>query len=262
MHTRWLVLGLGLLCLVRPSQAQIPVTDVASNARRTMEFIWMQAQEVKKYAEMVTTAQQMVEQVKGTYQMIDMAAKHLTTMPAESDMLTWLTTTNDQASTLLGQVQWLGFSLDRSSRQFETLYGNTMLLTTAEGRAERLRQMREARLEMTGIAIQTQSIRQTFSDIYARLSVLLGIASWAEGSRALQQLQMQQQALLQKQQQTGLTLAAVQARLQAMEAAERMVMEDLQRQVATEEAKRWYATQPAMAVPGFHGFMLTPGAGR
>ena len=118
--------------------------------------------------------------------------------------------------------------LDRTSRQFETLYGNTLALTTAEGREARYQQMRAARLEMTALAMQTQSIKQTFGDIYTRLTGLLGISSWAEGTKALQQIQLQQQALLQKQQQLGLTMQAVTDRLIAMEQAEQIVREQLE----------------------------------
>ena len=102
--------------------------------------------------------------------------------------------------------------------------------------------MRAARLEMTGIAMQTQSIKQTFTGIYTRLSILLGISSFASGQKALQQLQMQQQALAQKQQQLGLSMQAVPYRLVAMEQAEKIVKEQMHEEAAAQLAKEWYAT--------------------
>ena len=253
------VILLGWVLLVSPAQAVV-FHDGASNAQRIVEFLWMQAQEVKKYAEMVTSAQQMVEQVKGTYQMIEMAAKHLKEMPTDGSIFNWLTSMDAQASALLGQVQWIGFNLDHATRQFEVLYGNTTAILTPAGRAERYRQMRAARLEMTGIAMQTQSIRQTFTGIYARLSTLLGISSWAEGTRALQQLQMQQRALAQQQQQIGLTMQAVSARLVAMQQAEEIVRQSLEEQAAAHNAALWYGGQAPTLPVGFNGFRILQGA--
>ena len=83
--------------------------------------------------------------------------------------------------------------------------------------------------------MQTQSIKQTFGDIYTRLTVLLGVSSWTEGTRALQQIQIQQQALLQKQQQLGLTMQAVTDRLIAMEQAEQIVREQLSDEAARQQ---------------------------
>ncbi|HEY5864779.1 MAG TPA: hypothetical protein VI542_04380 [Candidatus Tectomicrobia bacterium] len=257
---KWTVIFLsGCLLLASPSHAVV-FHDGASNAQRIFEFGVQQAREIKKYAEMVTTAQQMVEQVKGTYRMIEMAAQHLKEMPTDGSIFTWLTSMDAQASALLGHVQWLGFGLDQTTRQFEVLYGNTTALLTPEGRAERYRQMRAARLEMTNIAMQTQSIRQTFTGIYARLSTLLGISSWAEGTRALQQIQMQQQALAQQQQQVGLTMQAVSARLVAMQQAEEIVRQALEEQAAAHNAQVWYGGMAPALPAGFNGFRILPGA--
>jgi hypothetical protein len=213
--------------------------DGVSNLQRTIEWMTTMTQEVKTYAETVQTAKQAVEQVQATYQMIEMAAKHLESMPLDASIVDWLIATNDQTSALLGQVQGIGFLLDQTTRQFEQLYGNTMMLTTAEGREARTRAMREARLEMTGLAMQTQSIKQTFGDIYLRLTTILGVSSWTEGQRALQQIQIQQQALLQKQQQLGLTMQAVTDRLIAMEQAEQIVREQLSDEAARRNAQQW-----------------------
>ena len=114
-----------------------------------------------------------------------------------------------QAGAILGQVQWIGFNLDATTQQFEQLYRNVEQLTTPEGREARLRAMQEARLQMTGVSMQAQSIRQTFVGIYMRLSVLLGASTWAEGTKALQQLEIQQRALQQQQEQLALTMQAV-----------------------------------------------------
>jgi len=258
MRTRWALLGLVVCCLTQESQAQIPVTDAGAIAKSTAQFFWTQAHEVKKYAEMVTTAQQMVEQVKGTYRMIEMASKNLANMPTDGNILNWVSQMDGQTSALLGQVQHIGFNLDRTTRQFEALYGNTAMLLTPEGRAERYRQMQAARLEMTGIAMQTQSIRQTFSDLYTRLATLVGISSWAEGTKAMQQLQMQQHSLAQQQQQLGLTMQAVTARLAAMQQAEEMVLQQMRLTAAHQDAMAWYARQPVALPEGFNGFMIRP----
>ena len=228
-----------LLLLWSPMAWGVVFHDGVSNLQRTIEWITGMAQEVKTYAETAQTAKQAVEQVQATYQMIEMAAKHLETMPRDFSIVDWLIATNDHTSVLLGQVQGIGFMLDRTTRQFEQLYGNAMMLTTPEGRAERTRQMREARLAMTGLAMQTQSIKQTFSDIYLRLTTILGVSTWSEGQRALQQIQIQQQALLQKQQQLGLTMQAVTDRLIAMEQAEQIVREQLSDEAARHNAKQW-----------------------
>ena len=160
---------------------------------------------------------------------------------------------------ILGQVQWIGFNLDRTTQQFEKLYGNIAALTTPEGRAERYRQMRAARLEMTGIAMQTQSIRQTFTGIYTRLSMLLGISSFASGQKALQQLQMQQQALAQKQQQLGLSMQAVHARLVAMEQAERCQGTRCTTSRPSSSPRSGMPRQKPGLPPGFQGFHMLAG---
>ena len=134
---------------------------------------------------MVKTTLQLVEQVKGTYHLIEYAVKNLKNMPTDANIFGWLTSMESQISGILGQVQSIGFSLDRTTRDFEKLYGNIAALTTPEGRAERYRQMRDARLEMTAIAMQTQSIKETFTGIYTRLStparhLVLGLG--AEGA--------------------------------------------------------------------------------
>ena len=103
-----------------------------------------------------------------------MPLENVENMPKEGNIFTWSRPHGDQTVAILGHVQWIGFNLDRTTRQFEQLYGNVAALTTPEGRAERYRQMRAARLEMTGIAMQTQSIRQTFTGIYARLTIAPG----------------------------------------------------------------------------------------
>ena len=184
-------------------------------------------------------------------------------MPKDGNIFTWLTSMESQISGILGHVQWIGFSLDNTTRQFEQLYGNFAALTTPQGRAERYRQMRAARLEMTGIAMQTQSIRQTFTGIYERLTLLLGISSWASGQKALQQLQMQQQALAQKQQQLGLSMQAVAYRLIAMEQAEKIALEQMQEEAVRHNAEVWYGGARGGILPaGFNGFMIMPGVGQ
>ena len=258
MHKRAVGLLSSLLLIASTSHAVI-FHDGPSNAQRIWEFGVQQAQEIKKYAEMVTTTQQMLEQVKGTYRMIEMGAQHLKEMPADGNIFKWISSMESQGTAILGQVQWIGFNLDRTTRQFEQLYGNTALLTTPAGRAERYRQMRAARLEMTGIAMQTQSIRQTYTDIYQRLTTLLGVSSIASGQRALQQLQMQQQALQQKQQQLGLTMQAVHARLVAMEQAEKIVLDQMREEAAIHNANVWFGGSPLRLPAGYNGFMLTPG---
>lgn len=263
MRQRWWIGGCVSLLLLAGEGHTAVFHDAVSDTKRTLEFLWMQAQEVKKYVEMATTAQRMVEQVKGTYTMIEYAAQNVENMTKEGNILGLITTMSDQTSSILNQVQWIGFNLDRTTRQFETLYGNTALLTTPAGRAERYRQMRAARMEMTGVAMQTQSIRQTFTDIFSRLSTLMGISSWASGQKALQQLQLQQQALAQKQQQLGLSMQAVHARLVAMEQAEKMVLEAMETDAAEHNARVWYGqTGTALLPPDFHGFMIMPAAGR
>jgi prefoldin subunit 5 len=250
-----------LLFVVPPARAAV-FHDAASNAQRMIEFIWMQTAEVRKMAEMIRTTMQLVEQVKGTYQMIEYALENLKNMPHDGNIFNWLTSMESQISGILGHVQWIGFNLDRTTRDFEKLYGNVAALTTPQGRAERYRQMREARLEMTGIAMQTQSIRQTFTGIYERLTILLGISSIASGQKALQQLQMQQQALAQKQQQIGLSMQAVQARLVAMEQAEKIVRDMMEEEAAAHLAQVWYGgTGKALLPAGFNGFMIMPVVG-
>jgi hypothetical protein len=259
----WLLVGLlllgGVLLMVLAPPAQAFVFyDSVSDAKRTIEFIWLQTAEIRKMAEMIRTTMQLVEQVKGTYTLIAYALENLQNMPKGSEIFTWLTSMESQISGILGQVQYIGFSLDNTTRQFEQLYGNFAALTTPEGRAERYKQMRAARLEMTGIAMQTQSIKQTFTGIYERLTILLGISSIASGQKALQQLQMQQQALAQKQQQLGLSMQAVAYRLIAMEQAEKIVKEQMQEEAAARLAKEWYATHTIALPQGFNGFRILP----
>ncbi len=202
---QWIGIGVCLVALSSPVEGVI-FHDGASNAQRMIEFITEQAQEVQKYAQMVEQARSMAEQVSNTVTMIEQGAKHLTDMPSGSNMLDWVTITTNRSMAILGRVQSIGFQMDNTAQQFETLYRNTSMLLTPEGREERLRQMQAARLGMSGVSMQVQSIRDTFSSMYDRLAVLLGASSFAEGTRALNQLQMQQRALSQKQFELGLAM--------------------------------------------------------
>ena len=226
-----------VLCALLTGHAEAVIFhDGASNAQRILEFAWQQAEEIRKYALMIEQAHQMVQQVQYTIAMVEQAAKHLTEMPKAANILEWLVGISNQTTSILGQVQYLGFQLDQTTRQFEAMYRNIEGLTTPEGRAERLRLMQEARLEMTHIAMQTQSIRQTFTGIFTRLAALLGVSSFAEGTRALQQIQMQQAALQQQQAQLGLTMQAVSARLEAMKQAEDIVIDRMRQEAAAHNA--------------------------
>lgn len=256
---RWMLLS---LLVATPCAAQLPVTDAASNMQRMIEFIVQQGNEVRKYAEMVTTAKNMVEQVKGTYQMLDYMAQNIKNMPLDTSFVDWLLETNNQVTSLLGQVAWIGFTLDNASQQFETLYRNTAALATPEGRAQRLAAMQEARLQLSGAAMQLQSIRQTFGGFLDRLTALLGFASGADGAKALQQIQVQQAALAQQQQQFGLTLEAVANRLITMQQAEEIVKAQMHNIAAQQLADQWYGTTGYDLPPGWNGFRILGAGGQ
>ena len=63
----------------------------SSDAKRTIEFIWMQTAEVRKNGRDDRTTMQLVEQVKGTYKMIEYALENLKNMPKDGNIFTWLT---------------------------------------------------------------------------------------------------------------------------------------------------------------------------
>ena len=84
------------------------------------------------------------------------------------------------------------------------------------------------RLEITAIAMQTQSNQANVYLYLYRLSILLGISPGL-GAKALEKLQPATQALAQKQQQLGLSMQAVAYRLVAMEQAEKIVKEQMQK---------------------------------
>jgi DNA repair exonuclease SbcCD ATPase subunit len=254
MKTRWVVLG--CLLLARPSFAQLAVTDALSNVQRMVEFIIQQGNEVKKYAEMVQNTRQMVDQVKGTYKALEYMAENLKNMPLDSSLLDWVLSTNDQLTGFLGQVQWIGFSLDQAAAQFESLYRNTAALATPEGRAARIAEMRNARLQMAGAAMQLQAIKQTYEGFLARLSRLLGFSAGADGQKALQQIQVQQAALAQQQAQFGITLAAVANRLVTMEQAEQIVLQQMHDIAAQQLANDWYGDQRFLLPANFTGFRI------
>ena len=94
-------------------------------------------------------------------------------------------------------MQWIGFSLDARRANLSSSTANDEL-TTPEGREDRLRADAGSTAADDRRGMQAQSIRQTFGGIYMRLTVILGVSTWAEGHQALQQIQIQQQALLQQ----------------------------------------------------------------
>lgn len=252
--------GIAVLVFLVAGHAQAVVFhDGVSNVQRTLEFVKAQIEQVRQYAQMVEQVRQGAELVTGTITMVEQGAKQLANMPQGMNVLDMLTHTTNQASAILGRVQYIGFNLDQSTQQFEHLYKDLSLATTPEGRAEIVRRMRDARMEMTGLSIQVQSIRQTFAAIYARIAALLGASSITEGVKAMQQVQLQQQALLQQQQQLGLTMQAVSARLAAMKDAEEMMMQQLHSIAAQQEAAAWYGGQGPKLPPGFNGFRILPG---
>src|SRR5262245_23216838 len=179
---RGLIIGL-VLGLVVQAEAVI-FHDGASNAQRIVEFIWMQAQEIQKYAQMVETYHQQVEQVRQTVLMVEQGAKHLADMPKQGNVLDWITNVTNETSAVLAHVQGMGFNLEQSAAQFEGLYKNVLAMTNPAGVAEQIRQMQQARLEMTGVGMQVLSIRQSFGSIFQRITALLGASSLAEGTKA------------------------------------------------------------------------------
>ena len=233
--------------------------DGASNAQRMLEFVWHQANEVKKYAQMLEDARMWTEQLRNMYTMIEQNAKHLTEMPKGSNILDWLSVTNQRTIGILSRVQRIGFDLDRTSAQFEKLYRDTTMLMTPEGREQRLREMQAARLEMVGVSMQAQSIKDTFVSIYTRLTTLLGASSWAEGTRALQQIQAQQRALAQQQAELGITMQAVNFRLQSMKDAEEIVRQRMDDAAAQYNAQRFmegFHSIPVRSIGEGQGFYL------
>jgi hypothetical protein len=128
--------------------------------------------------------------------------------------------------------------------------------------SDQIRRMQEARLEMTGVGMQVQSIRTSFGNIFQRITALLGASSLAEGTKALQQVQIQQQALMQQQQQLGLTMQAVSARLDAMKHAEEIVLRQLAHDAAEHNARLWYEGRNMQLPPGYDGYMINPSLGR
>jgi len=233
--------------------------DGASNAQRMLEFVWHQANEVKKYAQMLEDARMWAEQLRSMYTMIEQNAKHLADMPKGSNILDWVSVTNQRTIGILSRVQRIGFDLDRTSAQFEKLYRDTTMLMTPEGREQRLREMQAARLEMVGVSMQAQSIKDTFVSIYTRLTTLLGASSWAEGTRALQQIQAQQRALAQQQAELGLTMQAVNFRLQSMKDAEEIVRQRMDDAAAQYNAQRFMEGFHSVTVRGIgegQGFHL------
>ena len=125
--------------------------------------------------------------------------------------------------------------------------------------------MRAARLEMTGVAMQTQSIRQTFTDIYRAAHdapgdflVRLGAESPATAPDCSSRRSPRSSSRL------GLSMQAVHARLVAMEQAEKIILEDMQTAARPRSRRRhWWHVRPAgrNSPTGFDGLHAHPAGG-
>jgi uncharacterized phage infection (PIP) family protein YhgE len=240
----------------------IPVYDAGVDFNTIKNGLQSALDAIKQYAQTANQIKQDAETLAQTVTMVEQGAKQLANMPKGGNILDILTYYSEQGNALLGQVQFMAFTLDQSTRQFDAMYKDIAQITTPEGRSTLLQQMRQARFEMSRTGVQVQSIRDTFGAIYARLVALLGASSLAEGTKALLQVQAQQQALQQQQQQLGLTMQAVESRLQAMKQAEEIVLQGWINDATRQAYAQWYARTPVTLPAGYDGYMLTPARGR
>jgi hypothetical protein len=187
---------------------------------------------------------------------VEMQAKNLMAMPQGGSVFAWVTHLSGQSASLLGAVQGIGFSLDASTQQFATLYGDASRMTTPEGRAQLLARATQARMELMGVAVQIQSIKQTFGSIQERLTALLTASSVAEGARALAEVQIHQAALVQQQAQLGLTMQMVNDRLEVMKDAETVLTQQMHNIAAQQLADQWYGGARLALPPNFTGFQI------
>lgn len=256
------VLASLLVCflLVTPAPAVV-FHDGVSNLQRTIEWITMMVEQGKSYVKTVEMVKNTYETTVGIGKMVDQGIKNISNMPKGTNILDMVTQTSNQMSSILSRVQHVGFQLDRASQQFDKLYRDSVLAQTPQGRAQMIRNMRQARLHMTGMAAQTQSIKTSFGNIFDRLSALLTAGSVSQGAKAMQQITLKQQALAQQQQQMGVAIQAVQARLETMKHAEEIMTRELLAMDTKEQTLAWLKYN-RVVLGGFDGFMMQPGSVR
>jgi ribosomal protein L34 len=234
------------------------VFDGAAAVQAKIDAVMRIAEAARAYGQQVEQVRQGAQQVIHMVKSVEMQAKNLMTMPQGGSVFDWVNHLSGQSSLLLGYIQGIGFSLDESTKQFATLYGDASKMSTAEGRAVLLARAQQARMEMMGVAVQVQSIRTTFMGIHDRLKALLSASSVAEGARALAEVQIHQHALVQQQAQLGLTMQAVNDRLAVMKDAEELLIKQMHTIAAQHLAEQWYGGGRLALPPNFNGFRLSP----
>lgn len=237
----------------------LPVYDGANDLKTTVTNMLRVAEATRSYGQQVKQfiqdAQSLAEAVR-TAQAMAQALEHL---PQSGNPLEMMAIIDAQTTTILSRAQAIGFTMDRTAREFTTLYQDAALVSTQAGRAAMLTRMRAARLEMTGVAMQAHSIRTTFVGIADRLTQLLGLKP--PGTTAAVEALTRQQVLAQQQQQVALTIHAMQGRLDAMQQAEALLERQLAAQAAQEDTLAWLAYSPTV-LGSFNGFLLQPRMGQ
>jgi P-type conjugative transfer protein TrbJ len=234
----WTSSLLGLLLITPRAWGQIPVTDVAAAAQRTVQLVNQGLAYVRQGEQIINEYNQIRNQIT----QIAHQVANLQRIPQGLNFMQDISLYGSKVTGLLGQANALSFELDHSARQFDDLYRQAHAITTPAGMLALRQQMLQARLQTAGMSVQMQSVKTNLTDIYARLCALLGGSDTASGNLDSHQLAAQQQALQVHTQQTMLAMQAANARLVSQQQAEEIVLQ--------QQALAFYTTATTLAPVG------------
>lgn len=222
MHLHALRLSLLSLVLMTPcAWGQIPVTDAAAAAQRTIQLFNQGLAYVRQGEQIVNEYNLIRNQII----QIGHEVTNLQRLPQGLNFMQDISLYGSKITGLLGQANAISFELDQSTKQFDDLYRHAHAITTPAGALELRQQMLQARLQTAGMAVQVQSVKSNLTDIYTRLCALLSGSVAAAGNLDSHQIAAQQQALQVHTQQLVLTMQATNARLVSQQQAEEIVLQ-------------------------------------
>jgi P-type conjugative transfer protein TrbJ len=217
-------------CTPLKTRAQWAVFDGAAAQQRILQLAEAVATTANTANAYIRQGQQIVNEYNIIRQQIlqfETMVKNLQRIPEGLNFFDTIMAYGSKIDGLLSQANAISFELTQAERDFDRLYRQSVQLTSSQGIMQLRQQLLSARLDTSGLAVRTQSIRTNLTDLYTRLCNLLNGSWLASGNLDSQQLAHQQQALLIHSQQTAQAMFATQARLQAQKEAEEVVLEQL-----------------------------------
>lgn len=217
------MLGLLMLLWLGRAHAQWAVADAANLVQTTLTALSTAASYVRQGEQVINEYNLIRNQIV----QIEHEVTNLQRLPEGLNMLETIGAYGNKVTGVLARANAVSYELDQATSDFEKLYMRTAAITTAQDIYTLRQQLLTAKLQASGMSVQMTAVRTNLSDVYTRVCNLLNGAWTAKGNLDSQQMAAQQQALLLHSQQMAQAMLATQGRLQAQQAAEDAVLEQM-----------------------------------